>query len=150
MSRLEAADTPKAGLPDTLHWLERFEAAWQSETPPQLPDFLPAAAAGAPPGAEPARRALLEELVKIDLHYRWRRGSAEPGGLLPAQPQLEDYVACYPELGPLERLSPELIAEEYRVRQRWGDQPPAEAYSQRFPQQADRLRDVLARMEGEL
>ena len=53
------------------------------------------------------------ELVKLDLGYRWQRASdrdaatiehdATPGGepfRLSWKPRLEEYLSCYPELGP--------------------------------------------------
>src|SRR5438876_11979836 len=90
--------------------VDRFEDAWQSGVPPAIPDFLPAFAGQKRDDC----RELLHELISVDLEYRWRHG-------LPRY--LEQYAAELPELGALDRLPPELIAEEYRVSRRWGDQP---------------------------
>src|SRR5688500_16418099 len=118
--------------PDEEGLLERFEESWRAHPPADLAPFL--AEAESTLGSVPP--SLLEELVKVDLEYRWRHygvaAAAEPQsptlqgaieGELPATPRIEDYRARYPQLG----ISLELIAEEYRVRCRWGDHPsPAE------------------------
>jgi serine/threonine-protein kinase len=62
----------------------RFEAAWQAAEPdgppPRIADYL-AAVAG------PDRHALLRELLRLDVHYRRRRGQS---------PGADDYAACCP------------------------------------------------------
>ena len=90
----------------------------------------------------PARRRLLIELIKIDLHHRWRIGlplagipsrpgpaAASPGS--PAKcggPLLENYVARFPELGAAEQLPPDLVAEEYGARRVHGEPPHQAEY----------------------
>jgi tRNA A-37 threonylcarbamoyl transferase component Bud32 len=119
--------------------LDRFEAAWQRGTPPVIAGFLPV--------SDAPRRDLLLELVKIDLEYRWRRddGRAARNG-----PFLEAYIDQLPELGRLSRLDIDLIGEEYRVRQRWGDQPGHDEYARRFPRQGPRLGAFLKQIDDEL
>jgi serine/threonine protein kinase len=112
---------------------DRFEEAWQAGVPPRLELFLPASA------ERSARRETLLVLVPIDLEYRWRRSAA-------CAWVLEDYVRHFPELGRLEELSPELIAEEYRVRFCWGDAPAIDIYRRRFPTQAASLAESLREM----
>jgi serine/threonine protein kinase/WD40 repeat protein len=134
-----------AALPlsaDFADVLDRFEEAWQQGTAPRLDQFLPALL----PGADKTRRALLMELVPIDLEYRWRRPGAEIGSPW----ILEDYVRRFPEVGPLEQLPAALIAEEYRVRRRWGDAPPHAAYAARFGPQRERLEALLRQMDDRL
>src|SRR5689334_19798692 len=111
---------------ELLSLLDRFDGAWRGPTPPRIDEFLPPAPGGARARDAALRRDRLEELIKIDLEYRWRlepddragrsapgSGGSGPGGdPLPARPILEDYLAVYHELGPPERLSPALIAEE--------------------------------------
>src|SRR5207245_2179681 len=97
--------------------LQRFEDAWRGGEPPRLDQFLPKAPADARASGGAARQELLAELIKIDLEYRWQRGPAAE------RPRLENYLGQFPELGPVDRLAPDLIGEEYRVRQRWGDRP---------------------------
>src|SRR5258708_37004571 len=62
--------------------IDRFEAAWQEHGDADLAEFLP------PPGS-PDRVALLGELIKIDLEYRWERGQ---------RLRVEDYARRFPEL----------------------------------------------------
>jgi tRNA A-37 threonylcarbamoyl transferase component Bud32 len=145
MPEPQCAHPPSSGESDDLDRpLERFELAWQSGTVPAIEDFVPAVRKG--------RRRLLQELVKIDLEYRWRRTPSQipPGDMWPARPLLEDYVARLERLGPLSRLPIELIGEEYRVRQRWGDRPDHAEYRRRFPPRADALLAELARIDDEL
>jgi hypothetical protein len=63
---------------------DRFEATWQSGTPPRMEDYL----AHTP---EALRTVLLQELVHLDLHHRQARGER-------CQPA--DYQARFPELNP--------------------------------------------------
>jgi hypothetical protein len=127
--------------------VDRFESAWQSGTPPEIEDFLPAGPAAA--------RPLLYELVKIDLEYRWRRSNQGAagrtrGGPSPSRPCLEFYVKQIPRLGPLQQLPVDLIGEEYRVRQCWGDRPAQAEYAARFPKYGTMLQATLERIDAEL
>jgi serine/threonine protein kinase len=76
-----------AGSADEEMWkridpfVQRFETAWQSGTPPAIDDFLPT------DGAD--RLAILKELVKVDMARRSMAG-------VPAR--AEDYLDRYPEL----------------------------------------------------
>jgi WD40 repeat protein len=79
-------DVPPAEADSLLEWVDdvadRFEAEWRVGRPPALAAYLA--------GAEGARRrALLEELVQIDLEYRWQAGDRRA---------LADYAAEFPEL----------------------------------------------------
>jgi WD40 repeat protein/serine/threonine protein kinase len=125
--------------------LDRFEEAWQQQTPPRIEDFfLPSRSSGKEVSAR-ARQLFLEELIKIDLGHRWRRkGTA-------GQPlALEDYVARFPHLGQGNGLDAELIGEEYRVRQLWGDRPGHDEYVTRFSRPGSKLRETLLRIDKEL
>ena len=157
MSELRGAASPADVK--ALEWLlDRFEQAWQGGAPPSIKDFLPAGRAG--------RRRALYELIKIDLEYRWRSPAAGHGGRLAPRvaspgdsrsesptmgpPRLEDYAGRLPRLGPLRRMPLDLICEEYRVRQRWGDRPNHAEYLRRFPQHGAVLRAALARIDVDL
>jgi hypothetical protein len=139
--RPAASDTDGPEVLDDLR--DRFESAWQTGTPPQIEAYLPPAAGGRLT-AHDRRREVLLELIKIDLEYRWRRN--EP----PARPRLEDYLARFPELRPLHRLPADLVSEEYRVRQRWGDRPGHAEYACRFRSHGASLRRALTRIDAEL
>jgi serine/threonine protein kinase/formylglycine-generating enzyme required for sulfatase activity len=147
---------------------EQFEQAWQAGTVPSIDGFLAINADG---GLEvnASRRALLIELVKVDLEQRWRRSGNVAAGtadfkavesetlvaaagstVLPERPALEDYLNCYPILGTAETAPAELIVEEYRVRCLWGDHPSQEAYLKRFSSRSPTLRDGLSKIEAQL
>src|SRR5262245_49493913 len=64
--------------------VQRFEKAWQHGGHPVIDDFLPEVG--------PARLAVLNELVHVDLERRRRAGETA---------RVEDYLERYPELAPL-------------------------------------------------
>lgn len=134
------------GSPEIEAILGKFEAAWQAGPPPTLGPFLHLQAL--PEGGDPSRRReLLEELIKIDLEFRWRKPAAHLG----CEPLLlEDYLSRYPALGPASAISVALIAEEYRVRQHWSDRPTIASYLERFPAQAFVLPGALAAVDADL
>jgi len=80
---------------------DRFEKAWKTQNESSKGVEL---AAYLPPAGDALRLQALHELVKIDLACRWERG-------LPNS--LEDYLERFPELGPLEKVSPRLVFEEW-------------------------------------
>jgi hypothetical protein len=114
-------------LPPLLQLVNRLEQAWHSTSaaspPPDLARFLP------PPG-DFLRLAALQELVRLDLDLRWRRGMAT---------LLEFYLQRFPELGGAAALPPELICHEFRIRSRHSDAPNLADYQKRFPAQYPRL-----------
>lgn len=141
--------TGSTSLPQLNQLLDRFEEAWRRGTVPRIDDIL----SSLPPAAgEAARQELLEELIAVDLEYRWRSLPTErvPGTDLPPRPLLEDYYRCYPQLGLGNRPLHELIGAEYRVRQRWGDRPDHATYAARFPQHGPSLGTVLRRIDRDL
>ncbi|HEV3003985.1 MAG TPA: protein kinase [Pirellulales bacterium] len=80
---------------------DEFEAAWKTGTRPSLVPFL-SGSAGAP------RRALLVELVKIDLEYRWRIGE---------EPRPDDYLGEFPDLAEADgTFADELVLFARQVR----------------------------------
>ncbi|NUQ61378.1 MAG: hypothetical protein HUU20_02750, partial [Pirellulales bacterium] len=143
---------------------DRFEAAWQSGSRPRIDDYLPGG--GSRTDVEEFGR-LLVELVLTDLEYRWRPSdgpvsggeiaggesdqekAGEASSNLPPRPGIEDYVAIYPVLGPLEDISTELIVEEYLARGRWRDPPPHEEFMRRFAWKGDELRARLIQADLE-
>jgi WD40 repeat protein/tetratricopeptide (TPR) repeat protein/predicted Ser/Thr protein kinase len=143
---------------------DRFVAAWQAGAEPRIEDFLAAAwpaTVGSPP------REAVAELVKIDLAYRWPSSVRETIGQVsmqskddrvkpitssPLSPRLylEDYLRCYPILGPAEALAPDLILAEYRARRLSGDRPPHADFLSRFPAQAAALAGLLEQADRTL
>ena len=127
-------------LGDLLKLLSQFDRAWQAGAAPRIEDSLARA------GNSSASGELLEELIKVDLEYRWRQ-VAGPGAA--ERPRLEEYLRRFPQLGPLDRLPAEMIAEEYRVRHRWGDCPGHAEYAVRFPGRPA-LGESLSRVDADL
>lgn len=145
---------------------DRFESHWQTGHPPEIEDHL---APWQGPRHDALRRKLLQELVQIDIEYRWRH-PAEPsvdddtpeakfdrsavGGAvhdrpdpahhrLPFRPLIEDYVNHYPEIECRGHQQTRLMATEYRVRQQWGDRPRYVEFRRRFPHADSNLESVL-------
>jgi hypothetical protein len=104
---------------------DQLEAALDERKPVDLKTLLPE-------GEPPKRLIYLLELIKTELEIRYRQKRGLP---------LEVYVQRYPEIGSLSGLPASLIYEEYRVRMRYGDQPPLALYQRRFP---DRYEEMLA------
>ncbi|MGE3407237.1 MAG: protein kinase [Pirellulales bacterium] len=160
MSQTPSGDTHSPRSDEAIEdILERFELAWQGGVVPRIDDFLPPPADETPAAAK-THRELLEELIKIDLEYRWRRGASDrstslmnqgaaSGDTFPRRLSLEDYAARFPQLPSAEGLSLDLIVEEYRVRRRWGDRPPQSVFLDRFPQFGMQLAAALERVDRE-
>ncbi len=62
---------------------KQFEEAWQNGEPPRIEDFLEQAEAS-------ARSSLLQELLKLELHYRNQAGES---------PRRSDYAGRFPDRG---------------------------------------------------
>ena len=98
---------------------ERFSQAWNAAPPPpNIDDFLTDA-------GETNRFHVLVELVKVDLAARAKRNDPLPS--------LESYVAQWPDLMPVERVTPDLVYEDYQIRHRANRSVAPEDYSSRFP-----------------
>lgn len=89
------------------------------------------------------RTNLFAELIAIDLEFRWqsphRRG-----------PLLEHYAKRLRLWETLDHVPLELITEEYRARQRFGDRPAHAEYMARFPRHGASLSNALAEVDAEL
>lgn len=123
--------------------VSQFEAAWRTGQKPAIREFLPVAGTV----SDVCRQVILHELICIDLEYRWRK----EGRVRNAQPwSLEDYLHELPELGPDSPVPVSLIAEEFRVRHRFGDRPPAEDFRRRFADRWPELEPLLMQSLTEL
>ena len=112
---------------------DAFYSAARSQTPSDWEPFLH----GVPARLRPT---VLAELVIVDLVRRWQQGE---------RPLVEQYVGRFPELGPLDRVPPKLIAEEYRARLRAGDERDVDQYRRRFPVQFPQVEEELLAVEQE-
>ena len=142
---------------------DRFEEAWQSGQAPEVSQFLASQAEQWQQWTPATRRQLLEDLIRLDLIYRWQlhedpgqtAAIAELETLQTSSKDshrrfLEDYIRQHPELGSSGQLALELVLEEYRVRHLWGDRPSHEEYLKRFPDHASQLQDRLLRIDADL
>jgi hypothetical protein len=90
-----------------------------TQASPDLAGFLP-------PPNDPLRKAALQELIKLDLEIHWQR--QKPCWV-------EEYLRRFPELKTAHEVLAQVLYHEYRVRQRYGDQPQPADYQTRFPEQ---------------
>ena len=130
MSDIEAAEFES--------WVERFEQL-QAAGPADLRSFLNSLPAESPV----PRRELLLECIAIDLERGWQRNPQRG-------PLWEDYVQVLPELNPLEQLPAQVLAEEYRARQRWGDRPGHSSWLARFSARGPDLAAIVAAIDAQL
>ena len=99
----------------------RFESAWRVNRPRPIEELL------GPPD-DPSYLPTLEELVQIELEFRWRASRADSA--LPG-PRIEEYLERFPALRELEVVA-RLIEEECFIRHRFGDRPEIAEYRRRF------------------
>lgn len=130
---------------DASSWLrreeivERFEKQWRTAGEAEIAAFLL-------DDHSDERQALLSELVKVDLEYRWARGE---------EACIESYLARFPQLGSVDDAPLELLIEELHARSRCQRLPDAEELRRRFPNRfeqlcpsLDRLRQRIARRDN--
>ena len=136
---------------DPDHIADEFDQQWQSGFTPNLQTYLDRVGDDID-----SRHNLLIELIAIDLEYRWKQtGNPDEDTQVTDSDNsdpwvLERYLQSWPELGSMEVMPVDLIAEEYRVRRRWGDLPSQEEYRQRFPLLAETLLPVLDKVDRQL
>lgn len=137
------------------HWLrsidescrERFEAVWLRGEVPSLDDFLP-------DRDSPTYLPTLEELVSIDLEFRWKRwlaGQVSPGDTAAefklSPPSLADYTVRFSELTAPE-IQARLEAEAAALRNRHvaaAESSPAESPEEPTSNASTQAGDVLGR-----
>ena len=123
--------------------IRAFEQAWHGGTAPAITDFLPQDAFQ----SQQANIELLVEFVSVDLEFRWREAAKRHDVLY-----LEDYIVRFPELGSLNDLPLELITEEYRARQLWGEGDAAshDSFLERFPGRRREIKAALVHVDEEI
>lgn len=155
MSAADRDDTPPDWLDrDAERLLDAFEVAWQSLHPPDLAEFVAHHLVGWP--AE-KRVALLAELVRIDLEYRWRTTHVEASsasGAILAPPSASESTHLWPlsvdnycrrfDLP----MTAELLRDEYRVRRKCGAIVDSSDYLKHYGHVAG-LADQLAVVDAE-
>jgi serine/threonine-protein kinase len=121
--------------------IAEFERAWGAGAPPAIARYTEAAAS-----------ELLAELVLVDMEFRWRL-SAEGvrfDDSFGSQPRADDYARELPTIESAASLPAHVIAEEYRIRQLWGDRPNHDHFVSRFPNRAIELLKRLQAIDQEL
>jgi hypothetical protein len=108
--------------------LSRFERGIQDSDAADLARYLP-------PPEHNLRELALRELIKVDLEIRWKRKQ---------HVTIEQYLARFPELRDSADAITSLLCEEYRARQLYGDRPGLDSYQQRFPEQFESLKLLVA------
>jgi len=96
-------------------YVASFEDA-RARGPVALEDFLPG------PG-DPARLAVLRELVRVDLELGWSQGKRQ---------SLEAYLRAFPELEADADAVRDVAFEEYRARIAAGEEPDLKEYRERY------------------
>jgi eukaryotic-like serine/threonine-protein kinase len=125
--------------------LDQFESEWMSGMVPDIAAWFSDSGS--------SDRRDLSDLIELDLEYRWKHfshsanHSADDEHGFPLYPRLEDYASLLPEHRRKELLVPLLIAEEYRVRTRWGDRPQKQSYLERFSDDRAELEAALAAID---
>ena len=114
MPVLDLDDQSWAVLADAVGELEQ---SWQSDAATDIGQLVPTV-------ANPLRRRVLVELVKVDQEFRWERGE---------QRRVEDYLADWPELGGKDTILVELLEAECLTRAVLDFVPTVEELRSRFP-----------------
>ena len=126
---------------------DEFDLAWQQPTSPDLGEFYRRLLAGAGRALDAGGRlAVLEELIRIDLEYRWKPRAK---GVV-ARWRVKDYVGRFAELRAGGWDGVPLAAEEFRVRSLWGDRPDARAFAAEHSHLEPRLTPALAGVQRSL
>ena len=118
--------------------IEDFEVAWIVGD--HAPDILHA--------VKQHSKFVATEMVLIDMECRWRFTSKLPNDAIGAQPRWDDYLRVVGDVDDSLRLRG--LAEEYRSRQLWGDQPNHDHFVARLPGQTIELSRRLRKIDAEL
>ncbi|MCA9140867.1 MAG: hypothetical protein KDB00_29050 [Planctomycetales bacterium] len=108
-----------------------FERGWNREAFSQVCERLGTDA------RDEYRRLAMEELAKVDLHRQWSDG---------ATPLLEDYIRRFPSLGPVEKVSVDLVLAEYEARRAVDPGVDLAEYQSRYPDQFDDLKRLAEQL----
>ncbi|MFI4851734.1 MAG: protein kinase [Gimesia chilikensis] len=133
--------------------LDQYEQLWQSGVQPQLDQFVKDLEL-----SEPEQREVLSELIAVDLEYQARLSATQQSpdveAATPASVTVTDqtsgiftldfYADRWPDLFSNTDHCASLIAEEYRIRHRWGDQPAMQEYIDRYGDSAVLRRELEA------
>jgi hypothetical protein len=103
-----------------------FESAWQEGSLPNLNDFFT--------GESLIDATLARELAAVDMEFRWRHADEieHPDNTNGQPPSSHDYADLFRDENGIHSLPIELVIEEYRIRNVWGDCPSASTFAQEY------------------
>ena len=135
---MNAPDLTLRAIDETAR--QRFEQSWIQEQPDSIDTVLPST-------EDPLYQATLEELVLIDLEFRWKHQLDKPGKSQDSRSplSLDDYVARFPSLGETEVMQ-NLVEREMGLRQQLGDQPDIRQTIKAHPGVFESERHLLTRL----
>ncbi|MCC7339295.1 MAG: protein kinase [Pirellulaceae bacterium] len=118
-----------------------FEQDWLKGEPNNLTAYLP-------PPSDPRFLGTLEELVHIDLEFRWKNYRIHPSPVN-APLAVETYWEKFPQL---EEVKLGLIQSEFELANQFGDKPSVQVYVDRFGESvgATPLRPILQNLLADL
>jgi tRNA A-37 threonylcarbamoyl transferase component Bud32 len=124
-----------------------FEEAW-SNSPPSFLDYIDDLNLS----ASAVCKLAACELAVVDMELRWSRSIPPemPPGQTIDRPLLRHYCELTTKLPRPQDWSPEFIAEEYRIRKRFEDNPSIESYLNDFPNQRNQLAGLLPHIDQQL
>ena len=138
---------------------EKFELAWMMGERKTIRECLP-------DSAGERYRSTLEALIAVQMNLQWKAASraralstaaGRNATLLMLPTPVEEYVDQYPEMNAASS-KPQLIRQEFLIRQSVGDHPQLDDYRNRFPEidiesllsaEELRLMDTLYKASGE-
>jgi serine/threonine protein kinase/predicted Zn-dependent protease len=97
-------------------FIAAYERCQEEQGDAVLSEFLPAP-------DHPHFQAVLAELIRVDLEFRWSKGCRKP---------IEDYLREFPQLSQDAASLQGIAYEEYRLRCQAGERPSLQEYRQRF------------------
>ncbi|MBD3673708.1 MAG: protein kinase [Planctomycetaceae bacterium] len=128
-------------------FLEEYEASWQRGTPLEIRPLLERW--GRDGDSEKADSSdLLAELIMIAMEYAWRQYEVARGGI-PHLGRLLDFDPDLRQTLADSGLTAEVLIEEFRTRQRWGDRPSLADFQQTYPEDTTSIREQLESLEQE-
>ena len=125
---------------------DEFELAWKQSPPASIEEYYGRVVRSEARVLDASNRTtLLEELVKLDLEFRWRPGSAAREKWV-----IRDYSQRFSELRAAGWDAVPLLCEEYRVRLQWGDRPSRQAFLSDHSHLETQLSSRLTQVEQSL
>ncbi len=120
---------------------QQFELKWQRGETPKIEDFLPAA-------NDAKRIGTLEELVHIDMEFRWKH-LASGAAAESVAPTAKSYLKRFPDLDQNEIVD-RLVQGEFDLRHQFGDKPNAADFFAQINSLANLSHDMQQKLAGQL